>query len=126
MNEKPKSPSQKSIFDLNFTQTIVQTHFQYFSSPINEFKLPSKFTFPFYYEPHPLCKLATNEVQDYLKTQTDFEHNFGLGPTKKGLVIGKMFGILVVQNQQKEIGYITAVSGKLGEINLHEKFVPPV
>ncbi len=104
----------------------MQTHFQYFATPINEFKLPSKFTFPFYYEPHPLCELATTEVQNYLQSQTDFEHNFGIDTKKKGLVIGKMFGVLVVQNQQKEIGYITAVSGKLAEKNIHKKFVPPV
>lgn len=115
-----------SIFAQKFTQAIVQTHFQHFSTPIHEFKLPSKFTFPFYYEPHPLCKLAANEVQDYLKTQTDFEHNFGIDPSKKGMVIGKMFGVLVVENQLKEIGYISAVSGKLAEKNSHKKFVPPV
>ena len=102
------------------------TYFQYFSTPTNKYKLPNKFTFPFYYEPNPLCIIAANEVQNYLKTQTDFEHNFGLDTTKKGLVIGKMFGVLVVQNQQNEIGYITAVSGKLAEKNIHKKFVPPV
>ena len=37
-----------------------------------------------------------------------------------------MFGVLVVQNQQNEIGYITSVSGKLAEKNIHKKFVPPV
>ncbi|WNW02430.1 hypothetical protein RRF68_03110 [Tenacibaculum sp. HL-MS23] len=58
--------------------------------------------------------------------QTDFEHNFGLDNSKKGAISGKMFGVLVVQNQQNEIGYITAVSGKLGEKNKHKKFVPPV
>ncbi|WP_370624066.1 RluA family pseudouridine synthase [Tenacibaculum sp. AHE15PA] len=58
--------------------------------------------------------------------QTDFEHNFGLDNSKKGVISGKMFGVLVVQNQQNEIGYITAVSGKLGEKNKHKKFVPPV
>ncbi len=104
----------------------MQEHFQYFTTSINEIKLPTKFTFPFYYEPHPLCELAASEVQSYLQTQTDFEHNFGLDPSKKGLVIGKMFGVLVVQNQLNEIGYITAVSGKLAEQNIHKKFVPPV
>lgn len=104
----------------------MQTHFQHFSSPINEYKLPEKFTFPFYYEPHPLCKLAAKEVQNYLETQNDFQHNFGLDTSKEGMVIGKMFGVLVVQNQQNEIGYISAVSGKLAEKNNHKKFVPPV
>lgn len=105
---------------------FVQAHFQKFNTPINNIKLPVKFTFPFYYETHPLCKIAANEVQHYLKTQTDFEHNFGLDTSKNGLVIGKMFGVLVVKNQQNEIGYITAVSGKLAEKNKHKLFVPPV
>ena len=104
----------------------MQTYFQHFSTPINNIKLPTKFTFPFYYEPHPLCKIAAQEVQEYLQTQTDFEHNFGLGDSKKGLIIGKMFGVLVVENSKKEIGYIAAVSGKLAEQNIHKKFVPPV
>ncbi|WKD85723.1 Ribosomal large subunit pseudouridine synthase A [Polaribacter huanghezhanensis] len=73
-----------------------------------------------------LCEIAAKEVQDYLKTQTDFEHNFGLDSSKEGLIIGKMFGVLVVQNKQKEIGYITSVSGKLANTNTHKKFVPPV
>ena len=104
----------------------MQVYFQHFRTPLNKFRLPSKFTFPFYYEPHPLCKIAANELQNYLQTQTDFDHNFGIDPLKKGLSIGKMFGVLVVQNQQKEIGYITAVSGKLAGKNIHKKFVPPV
>ncbi len=104
----------------------MQNYFQYFSTSITEIKPPTTFTFPFYYEPHPLCKIAVNEVQDYLKTQTDFEHNFGIDTNKKGLAIGKMFGVLVVQNQQGALGYISAVSGKLAETNSHKKFVPPV
>lgn len=104
----------------------MQTYFQHFSTSITEIELPKKFTFPFYYEPHPLCEIAVKEVQDYLETQTDFEHNFGLHPSKKGLIVGKMFGVLVVRNQQNEVGYITAVSGKLAETNIHKKFVPPV
>jgi tRNA pseudouridine32 synthase/23S rRNA pseudouridine746 synthase len=104
----------------------LQKYFQNFTTPINKIKLPVKFTFPFYYEPHQLCKIATEELQNYLQTQTDFEHNFGLDTAKKGLTIGKMFGVLVVKNPENEIGYIAAVSGKLAEKNIHKKFVPPV
>ena len=104
----------------------MQQYFQYFKTTLNNFTLPSRFTFPFYYEPHPLCEIAANELQKYLQTQTDFDHNFGIDPSKKGLSIGKMFGVLVVQNEQNEIGYITSVSGKLAEKNIHKKFVPPV
>lgn len=101
-------------------------HFNYFSTSIASIKLPDKFTFPFYYEPHPLSKIAASEVQNYLTTQNDFKHNFGLNNSQEGLPIGKMFGVLVVQNQQNEIGYIAAVSGTLAEKNNHKKFVPPV
>lgn len=104
----------------------MKNHFQYFSSPINEIKLPSKFTFPFYYEPHALCKIAAKELQAYLLNQTDFSHNFGLNAADNRMAIGKMFGVLVVQNEQGEIGYISAVSGMLGDKNQHERFVPPV
>ncbi len=101
-------------------------HFHNFLTPISEFKLPSKFTFPFYYEPHPLCRIAAQEIQSYLKLQTDFDHNFGLNSSKKDLAFGKMFGVLVVQNQEKEVGYLSAVSGSLAKKNIHRKFVPPV
>jgi len=101
-------------------------HFHNFKTDISGIPLPKKFTFPFYYEPHVLCELASVEIQDYLATQTDFEHNFGLKPDKKGLSIGKMFGVLIVQNNQKEIGYVTAFSGKFSDNSLPKKFVPPI
>jgi len=101
-------------------------HFQYFKTDISRIQLPEKFTFPFYYEPHPLAKIATKEIQEYLESQTDFEHNFGLDVPNTDLPIGKMFGVLIVQNQQNEIGYLAAFSGKLADKSLPEKFVPPV
>ncbi len=97
-----------------------------FKQPIAGITLPEKFTFPFYYEPHELSKIASSELQHYLKTQTDWEHNFGLVEGQKGLVIGKMFGVLVVQNQEGELGYLAAFSGKLADSNDHPYFVPPV
>lgn len=111
---------------MHFIQTTVLRHFQSFTTAINDIKLPTTFTFPFYYDPHPLCKIATDEIQYYLKTQCDFVHNFGLDVSKPGPAIGKMFGVLVVLNEANEMGYIAAVSGTLAEKNDHLMFVPPV
>jgi tRNA pseudouridine32 synthase/23S rRNA pseudouridine746 synthase len=104
----------------------MNNHFTRFKVSISDYELPKRFTFPFYYEPHPLSVLAAEELQEYLATQTDFDHNFGIDETKTGLVIGKMFGVLVVENEVGEIGYLSAFSGKLAESNHHERFVPPV
>ena len=120
-------------FHLNSCTFVFQKHFDdfmskftTFKSSITNFSLPEKFTFPFYYEPHPLAVLAAAELQEYLKAQTDFEHNFGIDESKTSLVIGKMFGVLVVQNADGELGYLSAFSGKLAESNHHKRFVPPV
>lgn len=106
----------------------MSNYFQYFKQPISTYELPTKFDYPFYYEPTEIAKLACQEVQDYLKNQTDFEHNFGLEKEKNhsSTPIGKMFGVLVVRNSKDEIGYIAAVSGKLANTNQHKLFVPPV
>jgi tRNA pseudouridine32 synthase/23S rRNA pseudouridine746 synthase len=102
-------------------------HFQHFKTAISGIALPKKFTFPFYYEPHILAKIATAELQTYLENQTDFDHNFGLqNTTGTDLAIGKMFGVLVVKNEQNQLGYLTAFSGKLADKSLPEQFVPPV
>ena len=89
-------------------------------------ELPSQFTFPFYYEPHKLSIKAAKALQQYLTHQNDFKHNFGLDPSLKGLKIGKMFGIMVVQKQNGTLGYLAAFSGKLAERNDHKGFVPPI
>lgn len=97
-----------------------------FHKDISSIPLPEKFTFPFFYEPHELCKIAASELQNYLQTQTDWEHNFGLDDSQSGMIIGKMFGVLVVQNQNNELGYLAAFSGKLAESNQLPYFVPTV
>lgn len=80
-------------------------------------ELPSQFTFPFYYSPHPLCLLAANEVQTYLKGRPDWTLE---------LQKGKMFGVLVVCDPKGRIGFLAAFSGILAGSNLHSYFVPPV
>lgn len=42
------------------------------------------------------------------------------------MVIGKMFGVLVVEDKEGKIGYLSAFSGKLAGTNDHPRFVPPV
>ncbi|MCO4293926.1 pseudouridine synthase [Solitalea sp. MAHUQ-68] len=97
-----------------------------FAKEIEAIALPQKFTFPFYYEPHSLSLLAAEELQQYLATQTEWEHNFGIEEGQEGLIIGKMFGVLVVQNKEGQLGYLSAFSGKLAGQNHHSRFVPPV
>ena len=87
--------------------------------------LPARFTFPFYYDLHPLAAAAAKDLQAYIE-KTDFGHDFGLDRTERLGAIGKMFGVLVVQNQEGKLGYLAAFSGKLGNSNEHEGFVSPV
>lgn len=101
-------------------------HFHNFKNPVSEITIPEKFTFPFYYEPHPLAKIASEEIQVYLESQTDLKHNFGLINENSDTSIGKMFGVLIVQKKNNELGYLAAFSGKLDDNSLPEKFVPPV
>ena len=105
-------PSQENCFTL-------------FKEPITSFSLPNRFTFPFYYQPHPLCLLAAKELQHHIETQQCWKHNFGLTGNKES-AIGKMFGVLLVENSSHEIGYISAFSGKLADKNHQPRFVPPV
>ncbi|WP_158281215.1 pseudouridylate synthase [Dyadobacter jejuensis] len=76
-------------------------------------------------EPGPMALEASAHLQEYLLHQTELKHNFGLNRSAEP-VIGKMFGVLVVQNSLAEWGYIAAFSGKLGGSNHHAHFVPPI
>jgi tRNA pseudouridine32 synthase / 23S rRNA pseudouridine746 synthase len=88
--------------------------------------LPNKFTFPFYYDPHPLALIAAKELQKHIQNQTDWQHDFGIINPEAEKAIGKMFGVLVVRKKDGELGYLAAFSGKLAEGNHWPKFVPPV
>ena len=96
-----------------------------FSQEFQKQKLPERFTFPFYYDVHPLALHAAQLLQRRLSTE-DFGHDFGLNRQERLGAIGKMFGVLVVQNSDGELGYLAAFSGKLGNSNEHKGFVPPV
>ena len=68
---------------------------------------PERFTYPFCYEPHPLCLLAAEEVKQEIER---------IHPSE-----GKMFGVLVVED-----GFLAAYSGLLEGRNDWPYFVPSV
>ncbi|WP_251619774.1 pseudouridine synthase [Odoribacter lunatus] len=79
--------------------------------------VPEKFTYPFCYEPHPLCVRAAEEVKGYLAERKEWQEE---------LQEGKMFGVLVVEDKRGEIGFLAAFSGLLAGRNVHDYFVPPI
>lgn len=79
--------------------------------------LPQRFTWPFCYEPHPLCIAAAAEVRACVladpQLRADAER-------------GKMLGVLVCQTIDGQLGYLAAYSGLLAGRNDWAFFVPPV
>ena len=106
---------------------------------------PERFTYPFCYEPHPLCQLAAKEVQAYIAAHPEIREDADRG---------KMFGVLVVEapqnpqipqnpqhpqnsphrreeigcatNEGSELFFLAAYSGLLAGRNDWDFFVPPV
>lgn len=81
-----------------------------------DIRKPECFTYPFCYEPHPLCQLAAREVQQYIATHADIREDADRG---------KMFGVLVVEHEGA-LAYLAAYSGLLAGRNDWPFFVPPV
>ena len=73
---------------------------------------PCQFTYPFCYEPHPLCIAAADGVRRYLDQHPEWHDE---------LQRGKMFGVLIVEG-----AFLAAFSGTLDGKTQHEYFVPPV
>ena len=100
--------------------------FTSFTSPTDHLAIPEHFVLMDDGIPHALCSLAAEELQLHLKTQKVWNHNFGLAENDASMIIGKMFGVLVVMTSDQQLGYLAAFSGKLAGGNHHPKFVPPV
>lgn len=96
-----------------------------FTTDISLIEIPQKFTYPFNYTPHKLSEIAASELQLYIQNQTEWEYDFGLVKDNSS-GIGKMFGVLVCQNQFGDLGQLWAFSGKLAGSNHWSKFVPTV
>ena len=68
--------------------------------------------------------VASKELKAHILSN-EWNHNFDSNQSNLPPV-GKMFGVLVVQSANGDLGYLSAFSGKLGEEVLIEPFVPPI
>ena len=85
-----------------------------------DIEAPERFTYPFCYEPHPLCQLAAKEVQVYIANHAEI---------KEDADCGKMFGVLIVKSTSDSSApyyFLAAYSGLLAGRNDWDYFVPPV
>lgn len=72
---------------------------------------------PFRYQPHPLALLAIKCVQEYIPSMRTWQ-----GEVEKG----KMFGVLVVEDQHQQLGFLAAYSGQIEGKSNWAGFVPAV
>ena len=79
--------------------------------------IPERMNNPLDYEPHPLSIAACKELQAYLAERKDWREEIDKG---------KMFGVLIVEKNDKEIGYLAAYSGQIGGRSDWKGFVPAV
>ena len=78
---------------------------------------PERLNNPMGYIPHPLCLKAMEEVEQYLLCMREWQEEINNG---------KMFGVLVVEDERHNLGFLAAFSGLLADHNDWDYFVPPV
>ena len=97
-----ETPEANKLFLQPMSKSALLKFFTPFKDDISSYQLPQNFTYPFCYEPHPLTKLASEELQSKLA----LTH-----PKKSKTIKGRMYGVLVVKNNKGELGYLSAISG---------------
>ena len=88
-----------------------------FLHDVSGVELPTRFTYPFHYVPHELCKIAATEVINYALNQELW---------REELLAGKMLGVLVVKDTDGALGYLAAYSGNLAHNGNNPYFVPHI
>lgn len=94
--------------------------------------LPEKFTYPFWYEPHPVSVYASDQLRDQIAKATHWTQDFGIDPENPNkpmspdAPVGKMFGVLVVRSAEGKLGFLKAYSGTMAGVVEEDGFVPMV
>ena len=87
-------------------------------------EVPKRLQYPMQYYPNDIAIEAAEDFQTFLENTPDL-HDF-FSKTKQGDSGGKMLGVLVVVNDQKELFYLRGFSGKLGGETDIKGFAPPI
>lgn len=93
-----------------------ETMLHRFEQEISHIAPPKQFTWPFHYVPHTLSRIASEQVERYLRSRSEWSDE---------IAEGKMFGVMVVRDGEG-LGFLAAYSGNLAGRNDHEYFVPPI
>ncbi len=83
---------------------------------------PTELPYPHYYFPHEMAKIASEDLLEKIPILFP-DNSFGF---KDDGSVGKMFGVLIVENKEGELGYLRAFSGRLENTTKMETFVPPI
>jgi tRNA pseudouridine32 synthase/23S rRNA pseudouridine746 synthase len=75
---------------------------------------PERFTYPFCYEPHALCRAAAARVQEYIKEHASIREDADRG---------KMFGVLIVEPQYNPQQDETSLNAQRSSLNLNTFFL---
>ncbi|WP_372776691.1 pseudouridine synthase [Mangrovibacterium sp.] len=105
-------------------ELVYYGHFRTFKSAVGQIAVPAQFPYLYTYEPHLLCRIAADELQQQISRHPGWNTLFGLEDEETG--VGKMFGVLVVQKADGAIGYLAGFSGAIDGCNAFPGFVPPV
>ncbi|MUP14217.1 pseudouridylate synthase [Ancylomarina euxinus] len=93
-------------------------HIFNFKTDISRINIPAKLNNPFGLSIPEIARIAANEFQDFISSESQgWKHDFRIQK-------GKMFGILVVQKEDCTYSYLGTVSGKLQGNTICDKFVP--
>lgn len=86
-----------------------------FTQNVSHIEEPKAFTYPFCHQPHQLSLIAANNLQQLLQNHIAKQ--------------GRMYGVLVVKDNDGTMGYLSAVSGTVSQ-HLHQAdnnvFVPTI
>jgi len=91
-----------------------------FKSEISNIEIPNELNNPFTVSVPRIISIATSEFQDFITEESKkWDYDFTVRN-------GKMFGVLVIQNEDDSYGYLGTVSGKISKNSTCENFVPSV